>query len=161
MYKTSLLTKSLRRDRFRFQNHTRLIGIAILISILIAACGSQPTETVEAETQEKAELHTEFPIGEFHSRSQSITFQSGGTFFVKYLSDIETILLNGSYSIDGNQITLQDDACVGIEAGVEPGEVVVAIYTWEFDGETLDLGLVDDKCLPRRQEFLRSFVLQP
>jgi hypothetical protein len=117
-------------------SYARFIGLAIIISILIVACSSQP----------------EFPTGEFDHAQLRIHFKPDGTFTVWRLN-VETLEIeDGRYTVDGDQITIQDEEC-------DPDE---GAYTWEFDGEKLILDTIEDACDGRRQNLNgKKYFLQP
>jgi hypothetical protein len=163
--KANIISSTIKSSKFErgvshgLQIHVRLIGIAILMSILIAACGSQTAEPVEAETQDEVVLFTEFPTEEFgqnrFSPNETFTFLSDGTYFN---TRDGVIVVNGTYEIDGNHLTVQDDAANCNVDGIHD----VGQYTWEYDGEKLEFSLIKDDCLGRRYHLINgTWVLQP
>jgi hypothetical protein len=160
-----------RKRRFGLQSYARLFGIAFILSILIAACTSQAevveeiakvTEAAEAlkdatevaetaevvevmaeavEEEALVEVQADFPTGDFEKAQQRITFMPDGTFTV-WIINIESFdVEDGRYTIDGSQITMQDEVC-------DPEE---GNYTWQFDGTYLSFDLIEDACDGRLQ----------
>ena len=137
MKKTNLISKIMQshqpglRRRPTFQKYVRLIGLAIILSILLAACSQQP----------------EFPTGVFEFAQERLTFYPDGTFTVWRINTETFDVEDGRYTIDGNQINLQDEIC----------DSVVGKYTWEFDGEKLLFDPIeDDECEGRQDSLSKS-----
>jgi hypothetical protein len=90
----------------------------------------------------------EFPVGVYHQQgstdaSGTMEFKSDGTFV---LADGDEIVTEGTYSIDGDQLTWDTDSwCKDISAEAES-----ATYTWTQDGELLTMTVEgEDLCTDR------------
>ena len=116
--------------REQISKYVLLICVAFIISILSVACASQQAE---------------FPTGKFDLAQKQITFLPDGTFTVWILNTETFDIEQGRYSVDGNQITLQDEVCAG------DGK-----YTWEFDEKHLVFELVEDECEGRLESLSRG-----
>ncbi len=139
MRKTELISKTMpshqsgQRRKHRPQNYILFIILAIILSILIAACASQQAE---------------FPTGVFEFAQQRITFEPDGTYTVWRINIESFDVEDGKYTVDGNQITLLDDA--------EDCEFAEGHYTWAFDGKKLLFEVVEDPCEGRRTNLKRG-----
>jgi hypothetical protein len=122
-----------KRKRLKLQNYGRLIVLAIMLSILIAACASQQPE---------------FPTGVFEFDQQRITFEPDGTYTVWNFAIESFDVEDGQYTVDGNEITLLDEA---EDCGLAEGH-----YTWEFDGKKLLFEVVEDSCEGRSTNLKRG-----
>jgi hypothetical protein len=82
----------------------------------------------------------DFPQGTYTSGEYTIVFSDKGQFRV---STGEELVVEGEYTVKGEQLILTDKrgrlACTG--EGME-----TATYAWKFEGETLTLSKVEDKC---------------
>ena len=138
MKKNLMVSKTMQFHQFgqssktQLHIHVRLIGLAIILSVLVAACSPQP----------------EFPIGAFEFAQQRITFNSDGTFTVWRINIESFDVEDGRYTIDGNKITIQDEA--------EDCELAEGQYTWEFDGEKLLFDVVEDPCEGRKDSLSKG-----
>ena len=122
------------KRRFRLQNNTRFIGIAIILSVLIVACSPQQPD---------------FPTGQFINARRLFTFLPDGTFIV-WLRNVETMESEeGRYTVDGNKFNLGDEECP------TDGE-----YTWQFDGRKLEFDRIEDECEGRPEVFRENFIFQ-
>jgi hypothetical protein len=90
----------------------------------------------------------EFPVGVYHQQgstdaSGTMEFKSDGTFV---LAEGDEIVTEGTYSIDGDQLTWDTDSwCKDISADAES-----ATYTWTQDGELLTMTVEgEDLCTDR------------
>lgn len=136
MRKTNLTSNDMqlrqtgKRTKPGLKNYVLLIGVAIIISFLSAACASQQAD---------------FPTGKFDLAQKQITFLPDGTFTVWVLNTETFDVEEGRYSVDGNQITLQDEECAGD-----------GTYTWEFDERYLVFDPIEDACEGRLESLSRG-----
>lgn len=100
-----------------------------------------------------------FPIGTYKPTKvlyiDTLEFHEDGTF--RYTLDGQSGggAVSGTYVLDRNEIIL-NEAPTGPCAGF-PGS-----YTWSFDGRTLFLKAIEDKCpLPHKLPLQRAWVKQP
>ncbi len=114
----------------------RIAVMAIAISGLFAACGDNGDTS-------------EFPVGVYHEpgsadTSGTIEFKSDGTYVL--LGGGEVVVSEGTYSIDGDQLTWETDSyCKAVSEDVES-----ATYTWTEDGDLLTMSVVgEDRCTGR------------
>ena len=113
-----------------------LIGLILLLALIFAGCSSQP----------------EFPTGKFIVPEGYVEFFPDGK--TTAYSNGELIIPNGSYTVNGNEITTNwgdVDFCDPADDG---------LYTWEFDGEKLLFTLVEDDCGVRRGRMRLTFAAE-
>ena len=138
MKKNLLISKTMQShqleqsSRSQLHIYVTLIGLAIILSVLVAACSQQP----------------EFPTGVFEFAQQRITFNPDGSYTVWRINIESFDVEDGRYTIDGNQITFQDEA--------EDCELAIGKYTWEFDGEKLLFETIEDECEGRKDSLSKS-----
>ena len=136
MRKTNLMSNDMqfnqtgKRRNLSLKNYFLLISIAIIISILSVACTSDQAN---------------FPTGKFDLAQKRITFLPDGTFTVWILNTETFDVEDGRYSVDGNQISFQDEICAG------DGK-----YTWEFDERVLVFDLIEDECEGRSESLSKG-----
>jgi hypothetical protein len=113
----------------------RVAVIAMATVGLFAACSDD-------------ESSNEFPVGVYHEPGStdaggSMEFKSDGTFVLAYGDEIVT---DGTYSIDGDQLTWETDSwCKNISADAES-----ATYTWTEEGDLLTMTVEgEDLCIDR------------
>ena len=136
--KTMQYPRSGESSRNQIHSYVNLIILAIILSVLVAACSPQP----------------EFPTGVFEFAQLRMTFYPDGTFTVWRINIESFVVEDGKYTIDGNQITIQDEA--------EDCELAEGIYTWEFDGEKLLFDPIDDPCEGRQSDLKKgNWFIQP
>lgn len=82
----------------------------------------------------------DFPQGTYASAEYTIVFADKGQFRVM---TGEEVVVEGEYTVKGEQLTLTDKrgrlACTG-------EEMATATYGWKYEGESLTLSKVEDKC---------------
>jgi hypothetical protein len=66
------------------------------------------------------------------------SFDDSGTYHQEQVDNPNTI--DGTWTVDGNEISVQDCFC---------DCSVVGVYTWSFDGEILRFTLIEDSCSDR------------
>ena len=119
-------------SRTQLYIYARLIGLTIILLVFVAACSQQP----------------EFPTGVFEFAQQRITFNPDGSYTVWHINIESFDVEDGRYTIDGNQITFQDET--------EDCELAIGKYTWEFDGEKLLFEPTEDECEGRKDSLSKS-----
>jgi hypothetical protein len=87
-------------------NFNKILILALLLMLLIVACSS------EVSTPDLSV--TPFPMGTYKSMEYAWVFEEGGTYFFYQLNAPDEIV-NGTYTITGDQIEIQDDYCPGGE----------------------------------------------
>ena len=138
MKKNLLVSKTMQSPRSgknsgnQIHSYVKLIILAIILSVIVAACSPQP----------------EFPTGVFEFAQLRMTFYPDGTFTVWRINIESFVVEDGKYTIDGNQITIQDEA--------EDCEFAIGKYTWEFDGEKLSFEPIEDACEGRKDSLSKS-----
>lgn len=90
----------------------------------------------------------EFPLGAYVSTADvnnlgpvTSTYKDDGTMTVEQGPTV----VDGTFEVEGDQITLSDDYCRDNEGNQE-----TAVYTWEWDGDTLSMTTEKDDCTSRR-----------
>jgi hypothetical protein len=127
----------------------------LLLSLMLAACGSAATKSaptnVPTATLQPTEAPTQpevnFPTGKFlksSSMSHGLIFNTDGTFSV---FEASTTIVNGKYSVDGDIFTDESNS-----QGCPP-----LSFKYTFDGTNLTFSYVsnpaDDPCDGRRSDF--------
>jgi hypothetical protein len=129
----------------------KLVWIALAIVLILVGCGPSaaqspptPAPTPVPPTQPPVPTATTalaFPTGIFAKASLTWEFKPDGTYVTEGHTQATNLKMNGTYTVNGDQIAIQDDYF--------PCRDVVATYDWAYDGEVLSLTAVDDKCRDR------------
>lgn len=113
--------------------------VAAAAAGLLAGCSSDSDEG----SSEGA-----FPIGAYESTASlndqgpvTLTYKDDGT---RTIEQGGALVVTGTYTVDGDQITLSDPYCKKFE-GQES-----ASYTWTWDGSTMAMTTTDDACSSRK-----------
>lgn len=118
----------------------RIAVVAIAIMGPLAACSD------DGDTGE-------FPVGVYHmpgatDAEGTMEFTSDDTFELRFTGEIVT---EGTYSIDGDQLTWETDSfCKEIGDDAES-----ATYTWALDGELLTMTVEGEDLCPDRAELMQ------
>ena len=110
----------------------------ILVSALIAGCGSPEPLPTPGQTS------VEFPVGRFAGGlGDEFMFFENGKFEHYFQPTGNQVQNSGTYTVTGDQITIINTygSCVGEDEG---------LYSWTFDGETLDFSVLRDLCSMRK-----------
>ncbi len=86
----------------------------------------------------------EFPTGTYTHLDGTVEYRDGGTFILMGGDEIAT---EGSYSIEGDEITLRDTFCDENNAGT-------ATYRWQHEDGVLSFELIGEDLCDERREML-------
>ena len=98
---------------------TKPVWITLAIILIIVGCKPRAT----------------FPTGIFTNKDWTWEFYPDGS----YYADGSNAHESGTYSVTGDQITIEGDFCPEI----------IGTYTWTYEGEALSFKLISDKCTSR------------
>lgn len=127
----------------------------LIVILIISACG--PGQLFGPTVTPTATPSGPFPVGDYKAvsplRATDLSFLDDDTFTL--LLPSEDTVITGTYVVTADKIVLNENPynlCSGY-----PGT-----YTWSFDGETLTLEAVEDKCdVPRQANLSRAWTRQP
>ncbi len=117
------------------KTHSSRPPSAVLLLALAAACGAPPTSSPLPTMGPPV---SDFPTGSFNAASSTWAWNlnADGTYYSSGTISSE----RGTYSVNGEQITLIGDYCPNVEG----------TYTWTSDGTLLGFKALDDPCTDRR-----------
>ena len=116
----------------------KFILMALVVIWILAGCGPKTTQTPPPPPTSTPVV---FPTGVFTKANWTWEFYANGNYYLhSQIADEK-----GTYAVSGNQVTVQGDLCKDVR-----GNVIVATYTWAYDGQVLSFDVVEDKCLDRR-----------
>ena len=98
---------------------TKLAWIALVMILIVVGCSSKAI----------------FPTGIFANKDWTWEFFPDGS----YYADGPDAHESGTYSVTGDQITIEGDFCPEI----------IGTYTWTYKNEALSFRLISDKCTSR------------
>jgi hypothetical protein len=115
------------------KDYTRMTLIAGFVVLFVAGC------TVKTEP---------FPVGTYLCSAElDNAFMEDGTFKI---SGGGSVITEGHYTIDGDEITIVDDSCSG-----------EGVYRWSYKDGTLMFEAIDDNCSIRRSSLTAGLNLKP
>jgi hypothetical protein len=117
----------------------RSTWVPFLILLMIGGCSSQKPSSPSTPTLSPTVTSTPviaFPVGSFTNGAWSWVFKADGTFVSSGPKGSET----GTYSVKGDQVFITCQCCGSVQG----------TYSWTFDGLSLKLAVIDDKCTNRK-----------
>lgn len=131
---------------------TALLAVLLVLTTpqLLAAQEPRQLEGDFAVTISRLDVPRDLANGPTLIGRWRITFNTDGTYALER-HDVGT-LVTGTFTVDGNQVTITDEsgllACAAGPGGF--GDVSSGTYRWEFARDRLTLTPVEDSCLGRR-----------
>ena len=139
-----------------------LVSLGMALALLIGVAG--PVLALGQDEDDAGDLVGEYgvaiteidipqdlPVVPALSGQWRIALEDGGTYVLER-TDVG-VLINGSYAVDGDQITLTDEggllSCANARSTVADLDPVAGVYTWAFEDEALVLVPEEEGCALR------------
>jgi hypothetical protein len=132
-----------------------IAGLLAWFAIPLSITGAQESDLVGAYAVNivKDDVPEDVAYGPTVIGQWQISFNADGTYTMTRADVGE--LVSGTYEVDGDQVTLTDEAgllsCADVAAANDQsGDVAVGVYDWKIEGDRLAMTPKDDGCATRK-----------